>query len=108
MKYRFCGKSGLQLPFISLGMWHNFGDTDRYATMKEIAFKAFNEGITHFDLANNYGPPPRKCRAEFQPSYARRFENPPRRDNSLVKSRASYVGWSVRRRWIKKTYHGEH
>lgn len=65
MEYRFCGKSGLQLPLISLGMWHNFGDTDSFANMQEIAFKAFDCGITHFDLANNYGPPPGSAESNF-------------------------------------------
>ena len=65
MKYQFCGHSGLQLPRISLGMWHNFGDSDNYGTMKEIVFKAFEEGITHFDLANNYGPPPGSAERNF-------------------------------------------
>lgn len=56
--YRRCGKSGVLLPKVSLGFWHNFGGEDSYARCREIAHYAFDHGITHFDLANNYGPPP--------------------------------------------------
>lgn len=56
MEYRRCGKSGLKLPVVSFGLWHNFGDTGNYENMKEMLFTAFDHGITHFDLANNYGP----------------------------------------------------
>ena len=56
MQYNRCGKSGLKLPAVSLGLWHNFGDTGVYERMKEMCFTAFDNGITHFDLANNYGP----------------------------------------------------
>ncbi|MBP5598963.1 MAG: L-glyceraldehyde 3-phosphate reductase, partial [Lachnospiraceae bacterium] len=58
MIYRNCGNSGLKLPAVSLGLWHNFGTNDNFDTMKEICFTAFDLGITHFDLANNYGPLP--------------------------------------------------
>ena len=60
MDYVYCGKSGLKLPEVSLGFWHNFGDTGVYENMKQICFTAFDNGITHFDLANNYGPEPDK------------------------------------------------
>ena len=56
MKYNFCGRSGLKLPVLSLGLWHNFGSKDNYDNMKSLCFTAFDNGITHFDLANNYGP----------------------------------------------------
>ena len=56
MKYRRCGESGLLLPAVSLGFWHNFGTNDSYENMKQMCFTAFDGGITHFDLANNYGP----------------------------------------------------
>mgnify|MGYP000798673929 CR=1 FL=1 len=56
MPYHRCGKSGLLLPAVSLGFWHNFGDTASYDNMKKLCFTAFDHGITHFDLANNYGP----------------------------------------------------
>ena len=55
MKYHRCGDSGLQMPEVSLGFWHNFGDTGVYENMKQMCFTAFDHGITHFDLANNYG-----------------------------------------------------
>ena len=58
MKYNRCGKSGLMLPAVSLGLWHNFGDTSSYTNMEKLCFTAFDNGITHFDLANNYGPEP--------------------------------------------------
>ena len=57
MRYRRCGKSGLKLPEISLGLWHNFGTFDIFEDFRRIIWKAFDSGITHFDLANNYGPP---------------------------------------------------
>ena len=56
MQYRRCGNSGLLLPAVSLGLWHNFGSVDNYDNYSRIAFEAFDRGITHFDLANNYGP----------------------------------------------------
>ena len=56
MKYNKCGESGLKLPSVSLGLWHNFGDTGNYENMCKMCFTAFDNGITHFDLANNYGP----------------------------------------------------
>ena len=58
MRYARCGNSGLLLPAVSLGFWHNFGDTSPFETMKQLCFTAFDHGITHFDLANNYGPNP--------------------------------------------------
>lgn len=58
MKYNRVGESGLKLPAVSLGFWHNFGDGARYENMKQLCFTAFDNGITHFDLANNYGPEP--------------------------------------------------
>ncbi|HEY2649347.1 MAG TPA: aldo/keto reductase, partial [Puia sp.] len=58
MQYRRTGKSGVLLPAVSLGLWHNFGDIDNQETAREILRLAFDKGITHFDLANNYGPPP--------------------------------------------------
>ena len=56
MNYNKCGESGLKLPAVSLGLWHNFGDTGNYENMCKMCFTAFDNGITHFDLANNYGP----------------------------------------------------
>lgn len=57
MNYVSCGNSGLKLPIVSLGLWHNFGDNADYENMENLCFTAFDNGITHFDLANNYGPP---------------------------------------------------
>lgn len=91
MEYRFCGKSGLRLPLISLGMWHNFGYTDKFATMKEIAFKAFERGITHFDLANNYGPPPGSAEENFGKLLKEGLGA--HRDEIIVSSKAGHLMW---------------
>ena len=65
MKYNRCGKSGLMLPAVSLGLWHNFGDTSSFTNMEKLCFTAFDNGITHFDLANNYGPEPGSAEKNF-------------------------------------------
>lgn len=91
MEYRFCGKSGLRLPLISLGMWHNFGDTDRFATMKEIVFKAFEKGVTNFDLANNYGPPPGSAEINFGRILREGLAT--HRDEIIVSSKAGHLMW---------------
>ncbi|MBQ2310414.1 MAG: aldo/keto reductase, partial [Erysipelotrichales bacterium] len=65
MPYRRCGNSGLLLPAVSLGLWHNFGDTGDYSNMKKLLHTAFDLGITHFDLANNYGPEPGAAERNF-------------------------------------------
>src|SRR5689334_9365311 len=65
MRYNRCGRSGLKLPAISLGLWHNFGGVDRYENARAMARRAFDLGITHFDLANNYGPPPGSAEETF-------------------------------------------
>ena len=65
MTYNRCGHSGLKLPAVSLGLWHNFGDTAVYENMKKLCFTAFDNGITHFDLANNYGPEPGSAEKNF-------------------------------------------
>ena len=65
MEYRRCGHSGLMLPIISYGLWHNFGENNDYETMKDLCITAFNLGITHFDLANNYGPKPGAAEENF-------------------------------------------
>ena len=67
MPYRRCGRSGLQLPAISLGLWHNFGHDRPLDDQRAIVRRAFDLGITHFDLANNYGPPPRLGGGELRP-----------------------------------------
>ena len=65
MTYSRCGESGLKLPQVSLGLWHNFGDTSNFENMKKMCFTAFDNGITHFDLANNYGPEPGSAEKNF-------------------------------------------
>ena len=66
MRYNRCGRSGLKLPVVSLGLWHNFGDFSSYDNMKQMCFTAFDHGITHFDLANNYGPEYGSAEKHFQ------------------------------------------
>lgn len=91
MKYRFCGKSGLQLPVISLGMWHNFGGVDPYENAREIAFHAFERGVVHFDLANNYGPPPGSAEENFGKML--RDGLGAHRDEIIVSSKAGHLMW---------------
>lgn len=91
MRYRNCGVSGLKLPAISLGFWHNFGDISPYDQMRQIVFTAFDHGITHFDVANNYGPEPgsaeRNC-GRLIHSYFRAH-----RDELIVSTKAGYGMW---------------
>ena len=72
MTYNRCGSSGLRLPAVSLGFWHNFGSTGVYETMRKLCFTAFDNGVTHFDLANNYGPEPPQI-LPHKPRYFRLF-----------------------------------
>ena len=69
MEYKRCGDSGLMFPKVSLGLWHNFGDTANFENMKKLCFTAFDNGITQFDLANNYGPEPGKRREKLRPYF---------------------------------------
>ena len=91
MKYRRCGKSGIKLPEISLGLWHNFGHVDRFEVSRQIVLKAFDCGITHFDLANNYGPPPGSAEENF----GRMMQNDlrPYRDEMIISTKAGYLMW---------------
>lgn len=91
MIYNRCGESGLKLPAISLGLWHNFGDTSTYANMKELCFTAFDNGITHFDLANNYGPEPGSAEINF--GRILREELMPYRDELIISTKAGYTMW---------------
>lgn len=91
MKYRRCGKSGLLLPAISLGLWHNFGGVDRYESGKAIVCEAFDKGITHFDLANNYGPPPGSAEITF--GRILRESLHPYRDQMLITTKAGHAMW---------------
>ena len=91
MLYRRCGASGLKLPAVSLGLWHNFGDTASYANMKEICCTAFDLGITHFDLANNYGPEPGSAEINFGRIVRENFL--PYRDEMIIATKAGYNMW---------------
>lgn len=91
MEYNRCGASGLKLPVISLGLWHNFGDTGRYDNMREICLTAFDHGITHFDLANNYGPPYGSAEKNF--GRILKEELFPYRDELLISTKAGYDMW---------------
>lgn len=91
MTYNRCGKSGLKLPAVSLGLWHNFGDTADYENMKALVFTAFDNGITHFDLANNYGPAPGSAERNF--GKILKEELSPYRDELIISSKAGYDMW---------------
>lgn len=91
MEYRRCGKSGLKLPVISLGLWHNFGDDTAHERKREIARTAFDLGITHFDLANNYGPRPGAAELAF--GELLRTDFAPYRDEMIISSKAGYGMW---------------
>ncbi len=91
MRYSRCGSSGLLLPAVSLGFWHNFGDTSPYENMKQLCFTAFDHGITHFDLANNYGPNPGS--AERNLGRILREELGAYRDELIISTKAGYEMW---------------
>ncbi len=91
MLYQRCGRSGIKLPAISLGLWHNFGSVDNYETGKEIIFHAFDNGITHFDLANNYGPVPGSAEENFGKILNKHMSA--YRDELLISSKAGYYMW---------------
>ena len=91
MTYNRCGKSGLKLPAVSLGLWHNFGDTADYENMKALVFTAFDSGITHFDLANNYGPAPGSAERNF--GKILKEELSPYRDELIISTKAGYDMW---------------
>ena len=86
-----CGKSGLLLPRISLGLWHNFGDVDSFETARDIVLRAFDLGVTHFDLANNYGPPPGSAESNFGKMLATDLK--PYRDELIISTKAGYTMW---------------
>jgi len=92
MTYRRCGQSGLMLPAISLGLWHNFGDVDPFSQGRALIRKAFDLGITHFDLANNYGPPPGSAETNFGKIIRKDFKN--YRDELIISTKAGYTMWS--------------
>jgi L-glyceraldehyde 3-phosphate reductase len=91
MRYNRCGRSGLKLPAISLGLWHNFGGVDVFENSRKLVLRAFDLGITHFDLANNYGPPPGSAEENF----GRILKNDlkPWRDELILSTKAGYLMW---------------
>ena len=91
MKYQSCGRSGLKLPAISLGLWHNFGDMADFENMKRLIFTAFDHGITHFDLANNYGPAPGSAERNFGRILKEELHS--YRDELLISTKAGYEMW---------------
>jgi len=91
MQYRRCGKSGLRLPAISLGLWHNFGGADVFENSRAMVRRAFDLGITHFDLANNYGPPYGSAEANF--GEILRLDLAPHRDELILSTKAGYDMW---------------
>lgn len=91
MEYRRCGRSGLKLPAISLGLWHNFGDATRVDTSRQLLRRAFDLGITHFDLANNYGPPPGSAESHFGRILKEDFVA--YRDELIISTKAGYDMW---------------
>jgi L-glyceraldehyde 3-phosphate reductase len=92
MTYRRCGRSGIKLPAVSLGLWHNFGDDRPLTHQREIVRRAFDLGITHFDLANNYGPPPGSAEENFGRILATDFRG--HRDELIISSKAGYDMWA--------------
>ncbi len=91
MTYRRCGKSGLMLPAVSLGLWHNFGNVTPFETQRNILHKAFDVGITHFDLANNYGPPYGEAEKNFGIHMDKDWR--PHRDELIISTKAGYDMW---------------
>jgi len=91
MEYRRCGNSGIKLPAVSLGLWHNFGHVDQLENSANILKLAFDSGITHFDLANNYGPPPGSAEENFGKLLKRDFRG--YRDEMIISSKAGYTMW---------------
>lgn len=91
MPYNKCGESGLKLPAVSLGLWHNFGTNDSYQNMKNMCFTAFDNGITHFDIANNYGPVPGSAEENF--GKILREEMGAYRDQMIISTKAGYYMW---------------
>jgi L-glyceraldehyde 3-phosphate reductase len=91
MEYRRCGKSGIKLPALSLGLWHNFGFVNEFENSRQIIHTAFDNGITHFDLANNYGPPPGSAEEVFGKILHNDLKN--HRDELIISSKAGYTMW---------------
>lgn len=92
MEYRRCGNSGIKLPAFSLGLWHNFGNVNNFENSRDLIQTAFDNGITHFDLANNYGPPPGSAEENFGRILHQDFKN--YRDEMIISSKAGYTMWN--------------
>ena len=91
MEYNKCGESGLKLPAVSLGLWHNFGDSGNFENMCKMCFTAFDNGITHFDLANNYGPEPGSAERNFGEILSKHMKK--YRDEMIISTKAGYYMW---------------
>ena len=91
MQYNRSGRSGLKLPAVSLGLWHNFGGVDTFSNSRAMVLRAFDLGITHLDLANNYGPPPGSAEETFGQIMAKDLK--PYRDELVISSKAGYWMW---------------
>jgi len=91
MDYRRCGRSGLRLPALSLGLWHNFGANDDFTTARDMVLRSFEAGMTHFDLANNYGPPPGSAEETF--GRLLREDLATHRDELIISTKAGYLMW---------------
>src|SRR5690554_6674362 len=91
MKYNRCGRSGLKLPAVSLGLWHNFGGVDAFENSRAMIHKAFDLGITHFDLANNYGPPPGSAEENF--GRILKQDMSAYRDEMVITTKAGFYMW---------------
>jgi L-glyceraldehyde 3-phosphate reductase len=89
--YKRCGRSGIKLPLLSLGLWHNFGAVDSYANSRALVLRSFDQGITHFDLANNYGPPPGSAETTF--SRILKEDLAAHRDELIISTKAGYDMW---------------
>ena len=92
MQYKYCGRSGLKLPLISLGLWHNFGSVDDFTMATDMIKYAFDHGITHFDLANNYGPVPGSAETNFGRILRENFQG--YRDEMIISSKAGHEMWA--------------
>ena len=91
MQYRRCGRSGIMLPALSLGLWHNFGGVDVFENSRAMLRRAFDLGITHFDLANNYGPPYGSAEENFGQIFKKDFQ--PHRDELIISTKAGWDMW---------------
>src|SRR5690606_7147535 len=91
MQYKYSGRSGLRLPIVSLGLWHNFGGVDLLENSRDMLRRAFDLGITHFDLANNYGPPPGSAEETFGQILNKDFRA--YRDELIISTKAGYYMW---------------